>query len=56
MMRALGGIAVTALFSTIVFGQSGSATPSFDVADVHVRPVMFHFSADAMITLRVRRN
>jgi uncharacterized protein (TIGR03435 family) len=38
MSRALGGIAVVALFSTIVFGQSGSATPSFDVADVHVRP------------------
>jgi uncharacterized protein (TIGR03435 family) len=38
MRCALRGIGVIALFSTVVFGQSGSATPSFDVADVHVRP------------------
>src|SRR4030081_1597657 len=38
MTRAIGSLALVALVSVGVFGQSAQPAASFDVADVHVRP------------------
>src|SRR5437763_12941062 len=38
MTRAIGSLAFVALVSVSAFGQSAPPVPSFDVADVHVRP------------------
>jgi uncharacterized protein (TIGR03435 family) len=37
MMRPLAGLSLVTLLSTAAFGQSAETTPTFDVADVHVR-------------------
>ena len=37
MMRPLAGLSFVTLLSTAAFGQSAQTTPTFDVADVHVR-------------------
>src|SRR5439155_12340049 len=38
MSRAFGSLILVVLVSAGVFGQSAGSAPSFDVADVHVRP------------------
>jgi len=38
MSRAFGSLILVALVSASVLGQSAGSAPSFDVADVHVRP------------------
>ena len=37
MKRALAGISLVTLLSITVFGQSAGTTPTFELADVHLR-------------------